>query len=251
MLARQLDVLTVGGGQSPGGDTGGVSHLPAAQPLGEAGLAEPAQPFRAGVLGEQDQRAFVGGVVELLFQGGKDAGHDVAQSVDHPDPVSDQVAAMRGQQSQFTGQIGHRIDHRQVAAQTQRFGDHVGILRIRLALAGVSGAHRVHHPPGGVEHPGFCSSQQGQDQRRRRADDVDRPHHLLSQIGHRRQRGHDVSFDVGHLHRHQCPAVGVDSTDPMVGFADVYPSPSGRSSRHAHLQSLRANLFERTLRTPR
>jgi hypothetical protein len=81
--------LTAGGSQSTGGDTGGVSHLPAAQPLHQAGFAEPAQPFRAGVLGEQDQRAFVGGVVELLFQGRKDTGHDVAQSVDHPDPVGD------------------------------------------------------------------------------------------------------------------------------------------------------------------
>jgi 8-oxo-dGTP pyrophosphatase MutT (NUDIX family) len=35
---------------------------------------------------------------------------------------------------------------------TSSFGDHIGILRIRLALAGVSGAHRVHHPPGRVEH---------------------------------------------------------------------------------------------------
>jgi hypothetical protein len=70
--------------------------VPAAQPLGQASLAEPTQPFRAGVLGEQDQRAFVGGVVELLFQGRKDAGHDIAQSVDHPDPVGDQVAAVRG-----------------------------------------------------------------------------------------------------------------------------------------------------------
>jgi hypothetical protein len=86
MLARQFDVLTAGSGQSPGGDAGGVSHLPAAQPLGQAGLAEPTQPSRAGILGEQDQRAFVGEVVELLFQG-KDAGYDVAQSVDHPDPV--------------------------------------------------------------------------------------------------------------------------------------------------------------------
>jgi hypothetical protein len=42
----------------------------------------------------------------LLFQGGKDAGHHITQSVDHPDPVGDQVAAVRGQQSQFTGQIG-------------------------------------------------------------------------------------------------------------------------------------------------
>jgi hypothetical protein len=40
LLARQFDVLTAGGGQSAGGDTGGVSHLPAAQPLGQAGLTE-------------------------------------------------------------------------------------------------------------------------------------------------------------------------------------------------------------------
>ena len=31
-----------------------------------------------------------------------------------------------------------------------RFGDHVGIVRIRLALTGVTGAHRV--PPGRIEH---------------------------------------------------------------------------------------------------
>jgi hypothetical protein len=192
----------------------------------------------------------VGGVVEFLFQGEKDAGHHVAQSVDHPDPVGDQVAAVRGQQDQFAGQIGHCIDHRQVAAHTQRFGDHVGILRIGLAFAGVGRAHRVHNPPGGVEHRAFRSSQQCQDQRRRRADDVDRPHHPVSQIGHRRQRGHDVSFDVGHLHRHQCPAVGVDSTDPMMGFADVYPSPSGRSSRHAHLQSSRGKFVPAGPGTP-
>jgi hypothetical protein len=68
-----------------------------------------------------------------LFQRGKDAGHDVTQSVDHPDSVSDQIAAVRGQQSQFTGQIGHRIDNRQVAPQTDGLSDHVGILRIRLA----------------------------------------------------------------------------------------------------------------------
>jgi hypothetical protein len=60
MLARQFNVLTARGGQSPGGETGDVSHVAAAQPLDQAGLAEPAQPSRAGLLGEQSQRSFLG-----------------------------------------------------------------------------------------------------------------------------------------------------------------------------------------------
>jgi hypothetical protein len=57
---------------------------------GESGRA--GERVRAGVRRQQIQRTFVGGVVEFLFQGGKDVGHDVAQSDDHANAVSDQIA---------------------------------------------------------------------------------------------------------------------------------------------------------------
>jgi hypothetical protein len=52
LLAGQLEVLAAGSGQGADGDTGSVPDVPAAEPLGQAGLAEPAEPVRAGVLSQ-------------------------------------------------------------------------------------------------------------------------------------------------------------------------------------------------------
>lgn len=61
--------------------------------------------------------------------------------------------------------------------------------------------------------------------------------HLRCRISHLRHRGHQVGFDVGHLHRQQWPALGIDGADPVVGLADVDSSPGGHTSSHARLQS--------------
>lgn len=72
LLARQRGVLKPGGLLGCGGDCVGVVDAAYLEPGGEAGLAVAAYGCRGLVAGEQDECAFVVGVVEGSFQGGED-----------------------------------------------------------------------------------------------------------------------------------------------------------------------------------
>jgi hypothetical protein len=77
ILAGQQGRLPLGRRHRPGGHLVIVPHLPVPQPARQSRLAEPANPIRAGIAGEQHQRTLVGGVVEFSFQAGEHAGHQV------------------------------------------------------------------------------------------------------------------------------------------------------------------------------
>ena len=119
---------------------------------GQACLADAADPIGAGVAGEQHQRSLVRGVVERPLQAGEHAGHQVAQPVDHPHSVGDQIRSMPGQHREVADQVGVGVDDRQVPAQAGGLGDDVGVLGVGLALAGIGSAHRRDHPPRRVTH---------------------------------------------------------------------------------------------------
>lgn len=76
------------------GDRFGMAHAPGCEPARKAGLAAAAQGGGGLVAGEQDQGAFVAGVVEGCFQGRTDAGEHVVEAVEQTDPVGDQVGAV-------------------------------------------------------------------------------------------------------------------------------------------------------------
>lgn len=82
---------------------------------------------RALVAGEQNERAFVVGTVEGPFQGGEDPGEHVAEPVEHPDAVGDQVRAVGGQQSRIGCLLAGDVDGGEVPPQACGFCDHVGV----------------------------------------------------------------------------------------------------------------------------
>ena len=59
---------------------------------------------------------------------------------------------MPGQHGEVADQVGTGVDHHQVASHAGGLGDHVGVLGVGLALAGVGRAHRRDDPPGGITH---------------------------------------------------------------------------------------------------
>ena len=75
-------------------------------------------------------------VVERALQAGEHAGHQVAQPVDHPYPISDQIGPVTSQNREVADLIGVGVDDCQVSAQTRGFGDDVSVL-------GVSGVFPV------------------------------------------------------------------------------------------------------------
>lgn len=171
--------MSLCGGDGAGGDLREVTHVAVLQPGGEAAFADPSDPVRAGVAGQQDQRTLAVGVVEFPFQGREDAGQHIPQPVDHPHPVGDQIGAVPGQQRQVADQVGDRVDDGQIGTDSGGFGDDVGVLSVDLTLAGERRAHRGNHPAGGIAHRLLGLGEQGQQQRRGGVDDVRRPVHLL------------------------------------------------------------------------
>lgn len=97
ILAGQRDVLSPGDLQGGGGDCVGVADVASPEPGGEAGLAVAPYGCRGLMPGEQDERAFVIGVAEGLFQRGKDPGEDVAEPVDRPAGNVDGLLAVGGE----------------------------------------------------------------------------------------------------------------------------------------------------------
>lgn len=93
---------------------------------------------RGLVAGEQDERAFVIGVVEGPFQSGEDPGEHVAEPVEHVDAVGDQVGAVAlGPVGSVVGH-GDRLSRALQAQPVLRAGQ--GPARIRSNVVRVSKA---------------------------------------------------------------------------------------------------------------
>jgi hypothetical protein len=100
----------VGSADGSSGDAGRVAYFALAQPCGQPGGADAADPLWAGIPGQQDKGTLAGRVVERSFQGGEHAGHEVSEPVDHPHPVSDQVGPVASQHRQVADQVGVAVD---------------------------------------------------------------------------------------------------------------------------------------------
>jgi hypothetical protein len=101
--------------------------------------------------GEQDERAFVIGVVEGPFQSGEDPGEHVAEPVEHADPVGDQIGAVRGQQSQISCQLCGDSDGGEVPPQPGGVCDHVGVAGVGLGFTAVGPGHPIDRPAGNID----------------------------------------------------------------------------------------------------
>ena len=152
---------------------------------------------------------------------------------------------MSGQQAQVTDQVRLVIDNRQAAAQPGGLCDNERVLGIGLALARVRAAHGRHEPARCVADRLTRLAEQGQQQRRRRADDIHGPGDFSGEPGHRADRGRDLGLVVSDLHRQQLPAAGVNHADPVMPLADVDPRPGLlQCSWHAHAPFSRSGVGE-------
>ena len=91
---------------------------------------------RCLVAAEQDERAFVVGIVEGAFQRGESTGEHVAEPVEHAHSVGDQVGAVSGQQGQICGELGRDGDGAEVSPDAGGVGDDVGVSCVGLGFPG-------------------------------------------------------------------------------------------------------------------
>lgn len=237
ILSGHHGVLSLRRAQSGCCDLLGAADLPLDQPGPQPRLPDPSDRRRGLVAGQQDQRATGVGVVEGPLQGREVAAEDIAEPVDHPDPIADQVGAMSHQQPQLGDQRGSDLHWGQVATVSQRLRDDVGVLGVGLGLAAVGTCHLVHGPSRHVPDPLAVRGRQCEQEPRHGAGDIDSPHDLLGAGQHAGDRIEDCCFVVDDLRRPQRGAGLIDQTQPVMALADIDACPRRRYLSLHHTSS--------------
>lgn len=225
VLAGQRGLLGLSSFQGRGRDFVGAPHAAIGQPGRQPGPPAAPDGGRGLVAGQQHQRAFVAAVVEGPLQSGEDAGQHVAETVDHPYPVSHQVGAMGGQQREVGRHLGGHVDHGQVASVAGGFGDDVGVAGVGLGLTPIGARHAVDGAAGHVDGLLAVGREQGQQQRGGRAGDVHRPADFVRQVQDLAERGQDRRLVVVDLLRPQGCARLIDHRRPVMSLARVDAGP--------------------------
>lgn len=163
------------------------------QPAGHSSLSEATDLLRGDVTGEQHQRAFALRVVEFSIPRGKYAGHHIAETVDNTDPISVQVTAVPDQQAEATCQVGGLVDDGEIPAVASGLGEENASFASFFPSPAYAALIAATIGPGCVSDRLTRASQQ---QRRGRGDDVDSPHDLLRERGHRCDHCGEFGFIV-------------------------------------------------------
>lgn len=224
VLAGHRGVLLSRGVDGDLGDSSGRPGSAFLQPRAQALCAHAADARWGLVSGEQEQGSLRRRVVERGFQAGEELAEAGPHPVDRPGPVTGQVSAVGGEQTQFGRDVVTEPDGLQVAAHPGLVGDDPGVFGIGLPVAAVGAGCVVDGAPGNVEQRLPVSVHQRDEQRGTTPVEVRRPRHRPRGIGEGVDlvdEGCDDSFGVGDLLRQKPVAVGVDDDAVMVGLAGV------------------------------
>ncbi|PSK54724.1 hypothetical protein B0E53_07076 [Micromonospora sp. MH33] len=227
VLAGQTYGLRLRRGDGSLGNRGGVTHPGTGQQRGEPVDAGAADRLGTLVAGQQDYPTTVVGDVGGAFQRRAHRGQLLAQPVDRPGAVGDQIGAAAGEHAQLGDQIVTGSQHRQIPAHPGLIGDDPGVARVGLALTAIHPGRVVDRAAGQVPDRLVVSPQHAQQQGRLDGGQVDRPLHLPrchSAVGDDLR---DLTLVVGDLPRQQHRTVRVEQGHPMVFLTDINTGPAG------------------------
>ncbi len=166
------------------------------------------------------------GIVEGTLQTREVAAEHITQPVDHPHPISDQIAAVSHQQPQLGHQRRRDLDLTQIAPVPHGLGNDIGVAGVGLGLTTVGGGHLVGGSAGHVLHRLTVRCQQRQQQPGHGPGDIDCPDHQLGPSENGTDRLQDRALIVDHLRRPHGGARLVDQAHPVVTLPDIDTRPT-------------------------